>query len=127
MKIKIEGVKENIFGVKEIGIRLPGMKKTRWCVVMPMEDDNGEVIYIIQGNKFIMQVDPKRNVVVYNTKCEYFLCLNPIMGANVAEVENFDELLEVIKEVALEKGQLIGVAPTENGPTEIYFGGGKLI
>jgi len=121
LNVKIEKIEDTVFG-KRLVIKLPRMRKSRRCTVMPVEKKEGGIAYILQADKFIMEVDPKTRTAIYNTKCEYFPCLNPLLGAKKAKVSK--EFIKAVEEVAMKKGDLIGIHP-EGSP--IYFAGGKEI
>jgi len=120
MRVEIVGVKERGYG-KRIGIRFPRMRKVRWCVVFPIESKKGYTKYILQAEKFIMELDPKSKRAIVNKSCEYFPCLSSVMGAKEIVVDNFDDLIREVEKVSFRDGDLIGVML--DGSPVIFKGG----
>jgi len=123
---------DKFLGVKVVGIdgdwilvKIPRKRKIRRMVAL--EFDDGDAI-ILQGDKTILRIDLKKEVeggyiARYNDKGEYFMYLSPIMGAKDVVVPK--EFVEKVKEVMYRKGDLIGIMPSDVGPTRVFYGGGK--
>ena len=117
VKVKVVGIEDGLFG-KNVVIKMPRWRKARECSVLEVEDNK----ILIQGDKFIMLVDVESGDAVYNTKGEYFLYLNPALGAKKGKVSR--EFIDKVMSVMVREGDTIGIMPDGS---KVVYGGGRLI
>jgi hypothetical protein len=124
-----EVLKAEVVGVDGnwILVKLPRKRKIRRMIAL--EFDDGDAI-MLQGDNTIIKIFLTEESedgfkAIYNDKGEYFLHLNPIMGAKEVIVPK--EFVEKVKEVMFREGDLVGVFQSDIGPTRIYYGGGRTI
>lgn len=89
---------------KTFDFKLANMRKPQNWIVVPASDEAGFIT--VQSDKSIGRFNPETGVGVLNTKGQYFMHLNAIMGAQPFTFPK--EFIELAKANGWTKGEKVG-------------------
>ena len=117
MAEQIKNLKIEVLGFKgkRVRVKIERLRKPRDLIAYM----DGKYI-IAQGDNVIFKINPENGLAIYNLKGEYFLHLNPAMGAKFGRVPR--EFIDALLKVIYKEGDLIGFLPSDLGGSPVYFG-----